>query len=87
MNTQQKVANRHTVDDGKIKIYMRDDENSFMYKPLDMNHNRFFGTWSRLATLNKTLDHETQDFNLPFQAYYKAKNELMAVPECFNRCV
>ena len=87
MNTNQKPLKRPTVDDGKVKMYMTDDENSFMYKPMDVNNNRFFGTVSKMTTLSNQLDQERTNYNMPFQAYYKAQNELMAVPQCFDRCI
>ena len=68
-------------------MYMQDDENTYMYKPLDVNNNKFFGTWSKLANLNNTLDVEKDNAYMPYQAYMKARIELMAVPNCFDRCV
>lgn len=86
-NTNNKVQRRATVADGKLKYYLQDDENTYMYKPVDMFENKFFGTFSRVATLGNLLDHETTNYALPYQAYYKGKSELYSVPQCFDRCI
>ena len=50
MNSPSKVIDRPTNDE-KVTMYIQDDENTMMYKPIDMNMNRFFGTWSKFLTL------------------------------------
>ena len=49
-NTHLKSHGRSTSDE-KLKMSMQDDENTFMFKPLDMHLNKFWGTTSKLYTL------------------------------------
>ena len=49
-NSASKVTGRQT-NDTKMQFYMQDDENTMLYKPLDMHHNKFFGTWSKAAMM------------------------------------
>ena len=87
MNSKSKLVDRPTNDE-KLKMYIQDDENTMMYKPLDMGHNKFFGTWSRMLNMGKTLNTEVQEkYQLQYQAYYKAKFELGSTALCFDRCV
>lgn len=59
-----------------------------MYKPGDMNMNRFFGTWSKLLTIPDMLNTEQKDkLSIQYQAYFKAKMELGSTPVCFDKCV
>lgn len=87
MSSNQRPLERPTVNDGKTKFYVQDDENTFMYKPIDHNSNKFFGTFSRVANMEVMLNNEAQNQKMPYQAYFKAKVELMSVPQCFDRCV
>ena len=57
MNSPHKQE-RHTTDKGKFYSHITDDENSMMYNPTDMHQNPFFGTWSKLLTLNNALNTE-----------------------------
>ena len=60
MNSPSKVQERPTNDE-KVTMYIQDDENTMMFKPIDMNMNRFFGTWSKLLTLPSLLNTEVRD--------------------------
>ena len=84
--TSKKLDYRWTSDE-PVREYRYDDEHTYMYKPLHMNNNKFFGSYSRLYTQNLALDHELHNDLMPFQAHYKAKVEIMAYPACFDRCV
>ena len=44
----------------KLKFYMQDDENTMLYVPEDMGNNKFFGTWSKLLTIERMLNTEVQ---------------------------
>ena len=72
MNSPGKLTDRQDASE-KRRMYMQDDENTFMYRPLDMQGNKFFGTWSKLLTLNKSLNWEiqekyTRDYNASLSA-------------------
>lgn len=54
----EKIANRKTVHEGKPYEYMADDENTYKYTPLDTNHSKFFGTWSKLLRTHNRLNTE-----------------------------
>ena len=44
-NGRGKLSERVT-NDKKNQFYIQDDENTMLYKPIDMHLNKFFGTWS-----------------------------------------
>ena len=72
----------------KLKFYMSDDENTMLYVPDDMNNNKFFGTWSKLLTIERMLNTEVQGkYHNDYQAYMKARVEVGGVPACFNKCI
>ena len=72
----------------KLKFYIQDDENTMLYVPQDMHNNKFFGTMSKLLTLDRILNQEMQTrYHDDYQAYFKAKHELGSQPECFNKCI
>ena len=51
-------------------------------------NNRFFGSWSKLLTMNQTLNMEIQEkYYNDYQAYYKARLEIGSAPVCFEQCV
>ena len=51
-------------------------------------NNRFFGSWSKLLTMNQTLNMEVQEkYYNDYQAYYKARLEIGSAPVCFEQCV
>ena len=59
-----------------------------LYKPMDMHQNKFFGTWSRAANMQQTLDTESKNkYFVQYQAENKARTELGALPVCFDKCV
>ena len=67
---------------------MQDDENTMIYRPLDMHNNKIFGTWSRAANMGQTLNTENKDkYLIQYQAENKARTELGSLPPCFDRCV
>lgn len=83
MNSFGKIQGR-PENDQKIKMYIQDDENTMMYKPGDMQNNKFFGTWSKLLTLSDNLNLEIQEkYYNDYQAYYKARLEVGSAPICF----
>jgi len=42
----------------KHKIYVRDEENTMMYRPGETSRNKFFGRWSYALALQQNLFHE-----------------------------
>ena len=42
----------------KLKFYMSDDENTMLYVPQDMENNKWFGTWSKLLSIERMLNTE-----------------------------
>ena len=59
-----------------------------LYTPQDMTNNKFFGTWSKLMTLERMLNYESAaKYYIDYQAYMKAKMEIGAQPGCFNTCI
>ena len=50
----QKVERQEAKD--KLKFYMQDDENTMLYVPKDMHNNKFFGTYSKLLSLERILN-------------------------------
>ena len=69
-------------------MYIQDDENTMMYRPGDMQNNKFFGTWSKLLTMADNLNLEIQEkYYNDYQAYYKARLEIGSAPICFEECV
>ena len=72
----------------KLKFYIQDDENTMLYNPADMHNNKFFGTWSKVLTLERILNQEeASKYHYDYQAYMKARVEVGAQPGCFNRCI
>ena len=87
MSTHRRLQERPTNDE-KLAMYVQDDENTMMYKPLDMHNNKFFGTFSKLLNVEQMLNTEPlEKYHAQYQAYYKAKFELGTTPVCFDRCV
>ena len=79
---------RRLTNDKDIEYYIQDDENTMLYKPMDMNFNKFFGTWSKLLTLNVTLNNEMHEkYIWDYQAHFKAKMEVGSAPICFDKCI
>ena len=60
MNAPGKLQDRQDASE-KRKLYLQDDENTYMMRPIDMHGNKFFGSWSRLTTLNRSLNWEIQE--------------------------
>ena len=53
-----------------------------------MHQNKFFGTWSKLFTLERALNSEIQQkYHNDYQAYMKARVEIGGQPVCFDKCV
>lgn len=48
-------------NDQKIRMYMRDNENTVMYTPTDYTGNKFFGTWNKALTLQTMLFGEARE--------------------------
>ena len=73
---------------GDFKFYLQDDENTFLYNPLTMYQNRFFGQVGKTATLTSQLNHERQQkYYLDYNAHAKAQSEITSIPICFDSCV
>ena len=69
-------------------MYRQDDENTFMYKPVDMHGNRFFGSWSRLYTLDRSLNEEVREkYTNDYAAGLNAQLELGGMTDCFDYCI
>ena len=45
----------------KVTYYIQDDENTMMWKPLDMHGSKFWGSMSKLLTLSNNLNVEYQE--------------------------
>ena len=87
MNSFTKGGSRKTTDE-KEKYYMQDDENTMMYRPSDMHGNKFFGSYSKLLSINEMLNMEIQKkYTWDYQAHFKARLEAGSAPVCFNDCV
>ena len=72
----------------KLTMYVQDDENTMMYKPIDMHGNKFFGTVSKLYTMQKMLNVEIQTkYQNDYSAYFKASLERGSLPICFDSCI
>ena len=71
-----------------MKFYIKDDENTMLFNPADMHHNRFFGQWSKLLTIKKMLNTEIQDkYYNEYASYVKANLEIESIPMCFDKCI
>ena len=42
---------RQLTQDGKLRMYMRDNENTMMYSPQDYTGNKFLGAWNKVMLL------------------------------------
>ena len=86
MNNSQ-APNRQT-NEQKLSFYIQDDENTMMYKPIDMMGNKFFGTMNKALNMKNLLNTEIQStYLVQYQAYYKGRVELGSQPICFDRCI
>ena len=75
-------------NDEKLKFFIRDTENTLLYSPADYTGNKFFGTWSKVMTLQNMLFAESREKYLnKYAAMLKSEMELESVPICFNACV
>jgi len=45
----------------KLKVFIHDEENSMMYRPEDYHGNKFFGTWSKVLSIQKNLLFEQKE--------------------------
>ena len=65
--------NKPEREEGALKMYMQDDENTMLYNPLEMHGNRFWGQWSKVLNISHMLNTEIQEkyFN-DYQAHWKA---------------
>ena len=87
MNTPGKLQDRADASE-KRGVFMQDDENTYLMRPIDMHGNKFFGSWSRVATLTKSLNWEIQEkYTNDYRASLNAKLQMNALPECFDYCV
>lgn len=72
----------------KLRTYMRDDENTMMYRPEDYTGNKFFGQWNKLMNLSNAMFHEPKEKYFRYYASaFKAELENESRPICFNECV
>ena len=75
-------------NDEKLRFFIRDSENTLQYSPADYTGNKFFGTWSKVMTLQNMLFAEQREKYLnKYAAMLKSEVELESVPICFNNCV
>ena len=82
------MAPNRQNNDEKLTMYIQDDENTMMYRPIDMMGNKFFGTWNKALNMKNLLNTEfTSTYLIQYQAYYKGRVELGAQPVCFDRCI
>ena len=51
MNSYGKIREQRATNAEPLTMHMDDDENTFMFQPINMNQNSFFGTRSTLNTL------------------------------------
>ena len=58
-----------------------------MWLPLQQNNSKWLGGISRNATVPQQIDHELINYVSPFNAYCEARNDMMAQPKCFDKCV
>lgn len=72
----------------KIKMYIRDSENTMTYSPNDHYGTRFLGTWSKLLNVGNMLNWEVQTkYTNEFNARFNSKLEIGTIPLCFDKCV
>ena len=72
----------------KVKVYLQDDQQPFLYSPTDTTGNKFLGQWNKVFNTQNMLLHENKEKYLnEYMARYKAKIELGTIPMCFNQCV
>ena len=76
------------TNDEKLKFYIRDEENTMMWRPEDYTGNKFFGTWSKVLLLHKNLLFEQREkYTGVVAGRMQAKRELESVPICFDECI
>ena len=79
---------RQMVQDGKLRMYMRDNENTMMYSPQDYTGNKFLGAWNKVMLLQSMIFAESREKYLnKHAAAFKSKLELESIPHCFDHCV
>ena len=87
MNQPEKQFGRSTNNE-KLRMYIRDKENTVMYTPEDYSGNRFLGTWNKAMSLQTMLFHEQREkYTDKYTAMLKAESEMQSVPICFDACV
>ena len=85
--TNASGSQRKTSDE-REKFYIQDDENTMMYRPSEMHGNRFFGSVSKLLSINDMLNMEVQKkYHWDYEAHWKARLEAGSAPICFNDCI
>ena len=50
--------NKPEREQGDLKFYMQDDENTMLYNPIEMHGNRFWGQWSKVMNISNMLNAE-----------------------------
>lgn len=79
---------RGLVQDGKLRFYMKDNENTMMYQPQDYTGNKFLGAWNKVMLLQTMIFAESREKYLnKHAAAFKSQLELESVPVCFDKCV
>ena len=75
-------------NDQKVKMYLRDAENTVTYQPQDYTGNKFFGSWNKVFNMKNLLLIENREKYLnELSADSLAQIELESVPICFNQCI
>lgn len=59
LDSNPNVGRRDNTE--KIRTYMADDENTFMYEPESYSGNKFFGQWSKQMGLSNMMLHEPKE--------------------------
>jgi len=84
MTHRTEFTGRETNEE-RIKFPIYDSEHSATYSPNSFTGNRFFGTYSKLYTLEESLSYEEKEkYHNQFSARWKSKLEILGVPKCFG---
>lgn len=69
-------------------MLVNDDENPLTLSPADYTANKFFGTWSKVMTMQSLLFNEAREkYTNQHAAEIKAQLEVETIPVCFDHCV
>lgn len=74
-------------NDEKLRMFIRDSENTLQYAPSDYTGNKFFGSWNKVMNMQSLLHNESREkYYNRYNAELKAELELETVPVCFDQC-